>query len=379
MVDEKDAGKDDEKSIEGERSISPITENKKGARDADTKKKAGIAAGLVFLGILAFMQWPTNDPEPEEKVEERKTTLRSPGQFQPADLRDEPEVETEQTSPEKEAAPLGPIEKERMAERAQPEEQTEAELMFEASKRAPVMAFEGEKKRAQTIAESNADSGPIVGGSGQGVAKAGLAARLDTTAFQPSRASVIPHPHLTITQGTIIPCSLDTAMDSSQPGNVRCTVNDNIYSTTGAVVLLERGTRIVGQYQSGLKRGENRLFVIWTRAETPAGVIVTLDSPGTDSLGRSGFNGDIDTQFWTRFGATLMLSIIDDAVIAYANRGRYADNTESISAGVSNLATTELDSTVNIPIVLTKNQGEQVAVSVTRDLDFSDVYHLKAR
>ena len=168
-------------------------------------------------------------------------------------------------------------------------------------------------------------------------------------------------------------------MESSQPGMVRCTVTDDIYATTGTVVLMEKGTRIVGQYRGGLQRGTQRLFVIWTRAETPNGVIVTLDSAGTDGLGRAGFAGDIDTQFWTRFGGTMLLSVIDDALAALVVSSSNADTIENTTNGASNLAQTELQSTINVPIVLRKNQGEEVAVMVARDLDFSAVYRLKSR
>lgn len=192
-------------------------------------------------------------------------------------------------------------------------------------------------------------------------------------------AAVLDNPHLTITQGTIIPCALDTAMDSSQPGMVRCTVTDTIYSTMGTVVLLEKGSTIVGQYRGGLQRGTRRLFVIWTRAETPNGVIVTLDSAGTDALGRGGFSGDVDTQFWTRFGGTLLLSIIDDALAAAVVSSSNAERLENTSNAASDVASIALQSSIDVPIVLRKNQGERVAVMVARDLDFSSVYRLKSR
>ncbi len=52
----------------------------------------------------------------------------------------------------------------------------------------------------------------------------------------------------------------------------------------GRVVLMEKGTQIVGEYRGGLQRGQKRLFVLWSRAKTPNGVIVTLASPAADAL-----------------------------------------------------------------------------------------------
>ena len=54
------------------------------------------------------------------------------------------------------------------------------------------------------------------------------------------------------------------------------------------------------------------MFVLWSRAKTPTGVVVTLASPATDSLGRAGFDGEIDTHFFERFGGALLLSIVAD-------------------------------------------------------------------
>lgn len=50
--------------------------------------------------------------------------------------------------------------------------------------------------------------------------------------------------------------------------------------------------------------------MLWTRVETPNGVIVEIDSPGTDPLGRSGHDGYIDNHFWQRFGGAMLLSLL---------------------------------------------------------------------
>ncbi|MDT0447461.1 TrbI/VirB10 family protein, partial [Streptomyces johnsoniae] len=94
---------------------------------------------------------------------------------------------------------------------------------------------------------------------------------------------------------------------------VSCTVERDVMSDSGAVVLMEKGTQVVGEYRGNVRRGSKRMFVLWNRARTPTGVIVQLASPATDALGRGGFDGEIDTHFFERFGGALLLSIVADA------------------------------------------------------------------
>ncbi|WP_282128036.1 type IV secretion system protein VirB10 [Roseobacter litoralis] len=372
----------DGQTLDGERGITSIASGTDKTGNAEISKKVGVAAGILFLGLFAWLQWPTGEEQPAEEVTESTRRIRVGGEFQPAEIGEPQSEDVVATDPPALAEqPVGPIERIRLEQDQNPAEPTEAELLFESSKRAPLMAFEGTAQAGQSaVAEASAEGslfGPSGGGTGQGTT--GLAGDLRVTEVSGSMASVLENPHLTITQGTIIPCALDTAMDSSQPGMVRCTVTDDIYSTMGTVVLLEKGTRIVGQYRGGLQRGTQRLFVIWTRAETPNGVIVTLDSAGTDGLGRGGFSGDVDTQFWTRFGGTMLLSIIDDALAAAVVNSSNAETLENTSNAASDVASIALQSTIDVPTVLRKNQGESVAVMVSRDLDFSSVYRLKSR
>jgi type IV secretion system protein VirB10 len=203
------------------------------------------------------------------------------------------------------------------------------------------------------------------------------------------QAAVLANPNMTITEGTIIPCSLQTAIDSQLPGLVTCVVPIDIRGTTGNVVLLDRGTKLVGQIQSGLLQGQNRVFVDWTRAETPEHVIITLDSPGTDELGRSGLPGAVNNHFWGRFGGALMLTLVqgalDAATIEAAGNGSSNSTQQQATLGFvysaqsngQSVANTALQNTINIPPTLTKNQGDTVGLIVAHDLDFSNVYQLR--
>ena len=67
-----------------------------------------------------------------------------------------------------------------------------------------------------------------------------------------------------------------------------CITATDVWSADGATVLLERGTKLVGETRGGVRQGQGRLFVLWSEARTPNGVTVELASPGTDALGRAG-------------------------------------------------------------------------------------------
>lgn len=181
--------------------------------------------------------------------------------------------------------------------------------------------------------------------------------------------------NLLITAGAAVPCVLQTALDSATPGYVVCQVPNDVYSDNGAVVLMERGTRVLGEYRGGLQQGRSRLFVLWTRAVTPTGVSIALASPAADALGRAGFGGSVDTHFWARFGGALLLSIVDDGGNAI---GGSQDN-GTFARAPSDAAATALQSSINIPATLRKDQGAEVSIFVAQDLDFTGVYRLRPR
>lgn len=184
-----------------------------------------------------------------------------------------------------------------------------------------------------------------------------------------------------LTKGSMIDCALTTRLVSTVPGMVACTLTRDVYSANGKVVLLDRGSKVVGFYQSGVKQGQPRIFVQWSRVETTQGVVVNLDSPGTGPLGEGGVDGKLDTHFRERFGGAILLSMIDDLGDFFANRRSNSQDIQFSNSGdaAKELAKVTLEASINIPPTLYKNQGERVAIFVARDLDFGGVYGLARR
>ncbi|GAB5038653.1 type IV secrection system protein TrwE [Bartonella henselae] len=199
-----------------------------------------------------------------------------------------------------------------------------------------------------------------------------------------SHAAQLHNRDLLITQGTQIDCTLETKIVTSQPGMTTCHLTRDVYSTSGRVVLLDRGSKVVGFYQSGIQQGQTRVFVQWSRIETPSGVIINLDSPGTGPLGEAGIGGWIDTHFWQRFSGAIMVSIIGNLGEWVKGKINYGNKEKSSSQNAPQqspelMVNEILQSSINIPPTLYKNQGERVNIFIARDLDFSDVYSLVTR
>ena len=188
------------------------------------------------------------------------------------------------------------------------------------------------------------------------------------------------NPNLLLPKGTYIGCSLDTRLVSSIKGGISCTVSNDVYSSNGSVLLIEKGSKITGFFEAGqMKDGMNRIFVVWQEIRTPNHINIPVYSGASDELGGSGIEGWVDHHWLERFGASILLSVIDDGfnVLFNGKRGRdNVDYTENTRETTKQMANTALEKFINIEPTLYKNQGDIVGVYVNRDIDFSKVYRL---
>jgi len=211
----------------------------------------------------------------------------------------------------------------------------------------------------------------------------GLEGSLRPTRTPAVAAQVLPTRRFLLPKGAFIDCTLETAIDSTYEGLTTCIGASDIYSADGKVVLLERGTKYVGEQRGSPRQGQGRVFVLWSEARTPTGVVVQLASPGTDELGRNGLPGFVDTHFWERFGAAILVSVIDgtmQALTAQQQAGAGLTNRGALVVGPQgsrDILTEVLRSTIAIPPTVIKNQGERIQILVARDVDFRDVYALR--
>jgi type IV secretion system protein VirB10 len=191
-------------------------------------------------------------------------------------------------------------------------------------------------------------------------------------------ANVLPTQRLLLPKGAFLDCTLETAIDSTLPGMTTCVLATDTFSVDGSVVLLERGTKLVGETRGQVQQGSARVFVLWTEARTPTGVIVPLASPGADELGRSGLPGEVNRHFWERFGAAILVSVIEGGVQAGVQSRSNSGGTVIYNPSATTDVMSEvLKSTIAIAPTVTKANGDRIQVLVARDLDFRSVYELR--
>ena len=218
---------------------------------------------------------------------------------------------------------------------------------------------------------------------------------MDATSAEQVTAGYIGNLRYMIAQGKIIQAVLETAINSDLPGSIRAIVSRDIFAEAGTTVLIPKGSRLIGTYNSSILRGQKRVFIIWTRVIRPDGIDVMIDSPGIDSLGRSGFGGYVDAKIAEAYSGAFLSSLITLGV-AYGGEKLVGEDktqqqqttnpdgsttttspssptTEALNQGVANIGNVTnnvVQDVLDMRPTITVDQGSRINVFVNKDLLF---------
>jgi type IV secretion system protein VirB10 len=373
----------DESKVSGDRGIASVNQ----VRSLQSRMSNLMAVGLISALGLAFLFWYYSQTWAHQKTakEEAHKAVKASAQ---GDMPLPPLGRIDPSTGASVAPALGgPPELPPPA--AQPISSTEPAEDASMNRRAQVLnrrldgpVFATPEKDSAASAGGPAPALMPYGGSASvasepmaSAGEGGVASLLKPSIATAVRAKVLADPQLVLPKGAFIDCTLETAIDSSLPGLTTCVTPTDTFGADGKVVLLERGTKLVGETKGDVRQGTARIFVLWTEARTPTGVVVPLASPGTDELGRSGLPGVVDRHFFDRFGAALLVSIVEGTIQAAAQPKSGGAVIYNPSAA-TDVVTEVLKSTVNIPPTVRKQNGDRIQILVARDLDFRSVYSL---
>ncbi len=214
---------------------------------------------------------------------------------------------------------------------------------------------------------------------------------LDTKTDKVSTTHMLNLDH-TIAQGKIIEAVLESAVNTDLPAPIRAIVSRDVYAESGRRVMIPKGSRLIGQYNTDVLRGQARVFIVWTRVLEPDGTDVAIGSPGVDALGRGGISAVVDNKFMNLFSTALLNSVLSIGT-AIATNGLTHNNSVSTTATPYGTTTTGsvgataagqsiqqfgsatqgiIQDLIDLRPTLSVDQGTRINVFVNRDVYFPE-------
>lgn len=219
-----------------------------------------------------------------------------------------------------------------------------------------------------------------------------LDSKPDTSIYNPNQLQSPISPYL-LQSGNVIPAILETEIVSNLPGLITAVVRRDVYdSVTGQYLLVPKGSRLIGEYNSTISYGQTQLQAVFTRLVRPDGTSVVLPgkTSGVNSMGVSGLSDQVDNHWGGVIGSAALMTLFSlPAALAqnsqnqspvYVNGdqvvgGGYGMNNTAQSSALQALsqATTQIGSTIaqremNVQPTITINAGYVFSIMVTKDI-----------
>lgn len=355
-------------NLEGERAVSDVVSK----RVFWTTKKKALVSAVSFCAVLGLILWK----QPGAKREEKAPPPPEQGVGQAVRYDPPPPVP-------KAKADTPPPQAQQQQAQADPKPLPNVTPIQEQMKQ--LASVKARPPRMVSYAVSAPQGGDKAGanGSAQGSEEAdGTSVSYKGARIVGGSAGAALDRNLLLMPG-IIQCVLDTGINSTIPGPLLCHLDAPVISP-GNVVLMEKGTQIIGSYSADIKQGQYRMSAVSATAYTPNGVPVPLGGPFADGLGIAGLEADnVDNHYLQRFGAAVLLQLVDSgtqiAQSALSNGQNSYIQFSSGGSGVASLSQTLLQHSIDIPPTITKNQGDMISLWILTPIDFSKAYKLRTR
>jgi type IV secretion system protein VirB10 len=327
----------------------PVVATRKTRRDS-----VGLAAGgaiALVLGAATFMSLSssrhsaTNGTAVPARAAQPQSGLPMPATIPARPMAMAPAVTTPATNPQGGAMPG-------MAPMAPPA--------------APVLVYDGSAAPNSLVASAGPNTPRAADGAPTLLAGADPGGRGFASDSTSVRSTKLAEPANTVIQGTLIAAVLETAIDTDVPGYVRAVVTQDVKSFDGSKVLIPRSSRLIGEYKGATQAGQRRAYLMWTRLVRPDGVSVALASPAADFSGQAGVGGQVNSHFFSRFGSSILLSILGGA------GGLVTGGASTVIVGGAgqSAASVAAQHDGNRGPTIKVRQGEPIRVFTARDLIF---------
>lgn len=177
--------------------------------------------------------------------------------------------------------------------------------------------------------------------------------------------------------GTIIPSIMISGINSDLPGQIIAQVSQNVYDTkTGKYLLIPKGSRLIGTYDSGVTMGQTRVLIAWQRIIFPDTSSIDLPMmPGSDQAGYAGFKDKVNNHYGKIFGSTAIMSLLSAGAQLSQPQSVNGENVSSgqtaagaIGQEMASAGRSVIERNIRIQPTLEVRPGYRFNVQVTKDL-----------
>jgi type IV secretion system protein TrbI len=178
--------------------------------------------------------------------------------------------------------------------------------------------------------------------------------------------------------GTILPGVLITGMNSDLPGQITAQARENVYDTvSGRYLLIPIGSRYIGEYDSKISYGQERLLVVWTRVIMPNGNSISLENmPGIDLSGYAGVSGKVNNHYGKLITGVVLGSILGaTAQVAVGGQGTAISPpsfgqlaTAGAAQNLNQAGQRITERNLNLQPTIEAAPGQKINIFVTKDM-----------
>ena len=178
-----------------------------------------------------------------------------------------------------------------------------------------------------------------------------------------------------VLSGTVIPGVLISGMNSDLPGTILGQVARDVYDTvTGEYLLIPRGTKLIGIYDTDTAFAQTRGAVIWQRMVLPNGDSMVLPNfTGSDQEGYSGFKDKKRSHYarvvWSSLFGAAAIGGLAAAADDNSDKNTFRENAaQEMESNMSNVVNRIVDKNLNIAPTIIIRPGYKFNIIVDKDL-----------
>lgn len=139
-----------------------------------------------------------------------------------------------------------------------------------------------------------------------------------------------------VTMDKPIPAVLKIGIDTRFSNRAIAQVERDIYGGEGRLIVIPRGSAVIGTVGSSGSTGEEKVQIQWTRIQRPDGAVFAIEGYGGDAMGRPGAPADVDNRYLERYGMSLLTTVLNVGVtVGLDGKQNVQNSTGGYSSGQS--------------------------------------------